>query len=1367
MKKGYGDASVNHGSFGDCNIFGCHAIRLLFLFIERRLKSESSSVGYCSRKSKVKEEAFNDLKVDSMYYNIEEGSGQLCSLKQPISYGSMLDPFGMPIFPSTSYPSFDPGSFAAQNSAPVQNTTNAAGLVTMRDKGEYLRAKQAADHKVQGSFALPIFDPDEMSCCAVLELVTVKEKTDFDSEMENVCNALEPPVVPSAISLDSSPVCKHRLLAVNLRSTAAPRLLPQCLSSNKRAALSEIADVLRAVCHAHRLPLALTWIPCNYTEETLDEITKVRVREANSRSSGKCVLCIESTACYANGKEMQAFVHACAEHYIEEGQGIAGKALQSNCPFFFPDIKAYDITEYPFVHHARKYGLNAAVAIRLRSTHTGDEDYILEFFLPVNIKGSSDQQLLLNNLSGTMQRICKSLRTVSETESVRQEYSEDGLPREAVPSIRSMSISKGSSQTALSEGNLNSTSKMPFNKPDSKNDQTESNSSNEQKMNGSRRQVEKKRSTAEKTVSLSVLQQYFSGSLKDAAKSIGVCPTTLKRICRQHGISRWPSRKINKGVEGGLKFDPTAGGFIAGGAMMQEFDLRNGFVFQEKICPTEILNQLAMINSTVKVENDECHIGSRGVVKESCVYAIDCSEDSKSAAMDAGLCEQANFGSGPWACHENNITGSLAKAGNKWGMKNSGIILENLDSRFVSQSSIFAKEMDTKMEGDDGNVEHNQPTCSSMTDSSNGSGSMMHGSISSSSSFEERKHSKVQTSFGDADFKITVKASYKEDIIRFKFDPSAGCFQLYKEVSKRFKLQTGTFQLKYLDDEEEWVLLECLEIMEDVGTRNVKFLVCDAAAPFAMGSSGSSNSFLVSYSMEVEMGKYELSILSLHVFLLKFIRTSHKVEDMLFFGVESPLGFHEVQLNSPSTNLSSMFVLYMLVVAKEVVVLETIRALIVKEMTSQHYTDTHKCTPAILFVSKLHLILGTFCGYGLNFKFFDTSSQLQATRSMELIEHAFTVHFHKATAFDQQERKGKVHVSNINATISTTGSLKQGGKIAGGLVLPITDALSLQLTWHLILNNQNFFRFFVRTIELKLWKPKANNPPPKPWERAGGSSGATPFKPPSAGSTSDVVEASGTARPGEIVQSSGNTTNAVGRPLPARPWEQGYSQSNYGGYNSTLNYNSGYGSGTYGSGTYGSGTYGSSYGGVGGLYGGGMYGNSMNRGGYGGLYGSGMYGGGTYNSGFGGGMGGYGMGMGGYGMGMGGPYGVQDPNNPFGEPPSPPGFWISFLRVLQGVVNFFGRLSILIDQNTQAFHMFMTALLQLFDRSGMLYGELARFVLRLLGIRTKPRMVNPQGPNGLPLPGMEGTNANPRYIEGPKAAPSGSWDNVWENDAGK
>ena len=75
--------------------------------------------------------------------------------------------------------------------------------------------------------------------------------------------------------------------------------------------------------------------------------------------------------------------------------------------------------------------------------------------------------------------------------------------------------------------------------------------------------------------------------------------------------------------------------------------------------------------------------------------------------------------------------------------------------------------------------------------------------------------------------------------------------------------------------------------------------------------------------------------------------------------------------------------------------------------------------------------------------------------------------------------------------------------------------------------------------------------------------------------------------------------------------------------------------------------------------------------------------------------------------------------------------------------------------------------MQLFDRSGLLYGELARFVLRLLGIGTKPKKINPPGPNRIPLPTPHNSSVNENYIEGPKAAQSSSWDNVWENDANK
>ncbi|EYU41046.1 hypothetical protein MIMGU_mgv1a022040mg, partial [Erythranthe guttata] len=209
---------------------------------------------------------------------------------------------------------------------------------------EYLRVQHAIDHEVRGSIDLPVFEEDDSidgdrSCCAVLEIVTTKEKLDFDLEINNISRAL---------------------LAVDLR----------------------ITDVLRAIFHAHRLPLALTWIPCSYTEEYSGNQT-IRTNSIKNNilnPNEKPVLCVEESACYSSDTYMQGFIRASGGHFLEKGQGVVGKALQSNQPFIYHDVKEYHISEYPLVHHARKYGLNAAVAIRLRSTFTGEDDYILEFF---------------------------------------------------------------------------------------------------------------------------------------------------------------------------------------------------------------------------------------------------------------------------------------------------------------------------------------------------------------------------------------------------------------------------------------------------------------------------------------------------------------------------------------------------------------------------------------------------------------------------------------------------------------------------------------------------------------------------------------------------------------------------------------------------------------------------------------------------------------------------------------------------------------------------------------------------------------------------------------------------------------------------
>nr|CAD1820035.1 unnamed protein product [Ananas comosus var. bracteatus] len=227
---------------------------------------------------------------------------------------------------------------------------------------------------------------------------------------------------------------------------------------------------------------------------------------------------------------------------------------------------------------------------------------------------------------------------------------------------------------------------------------------------------------------------------------------------------------------------------------------------------------------------------------------------------------------------------------------------------------------------------------------------------------------------------------------------------------------------------------------------------------------------------------------------------------------------------------------------------------------------------------------------------------------------------------------------------------------------------------------------------------RPGNPPQKPWEKAGSSPAAVPFRPPSSGSTSEVVEASGTAKAGE--RNAIVNRNIYGGPIPLKPWEQN---------------NRNYGSGMYS------------------RYGGGLHGGS-------GWHRRSMYNNGSFSA--------HRWGRGPYGD-----RGLNDPN----MPSSPPGFFISFLRVVHGCVNYFGDILGLIDQNTEAFHMLITALLQFLDGTSLLYGNLSRFVFGLLGIRTR-HIKNSQ--TGTSESAASRNEHGKQCVEGPKNE-SSSWDNVW------
>lgn len=285
-----------------------------------------------------------------------------------------------------------------------------------------------------------------------------------------------------------------------------------------------------------------------------------------------------------------------------------------------------------------------------------------------------------------------------------------------------------------------------------------------------------------------------------------MCPTTLKRICRQHGITRWPSRKIKK-VGHSLKklqlvIDSVQGG--EGAIQLSSFYTN----FPELSSPS-ITGAISLGKSKIKDPLKQLHIQPNGRLSSPTTTSSK-SGSSYSHSSCSSLC----CSTGVKQTHVTNCVPGKEDA--------------SMAGRLLNRASSDMKLLDVGQDETKFLVR-----------------SQSHKDVTDLPLLETLpplpKGNKHACKSGSS---LRVKATFGEEKIRFSMPLQWGFGDLQGEILKRFNIEDiSNFDLKYMDDESEWILLtcnddleECVDIHRSSGNRTIKLSLRQASC-LNLGSS--------------------------------------------------------------------------------------------------------------------------------------------------------------------------------------------------------------------------------------------------------------------------------------------------------------------------------------------------------------------------------------------------------------------------------------------------------------------------------------------------------------------------------------------------
>jgi len=298
--------------------------------------------------------------------------------------------------------------------------------------------------------------------------------------------------------------------------------------------------------------------------------------------------------------------------------------------------------------------------------------------------------------------------------------------------------------------------------------------------------------------SLFVMSSRSLSLIPSVELNFSVCTTTLKRICRQHGIKRWPSRKIKKVGHSlqklQLVIDSVQG--ASGSFQIDSFYSKFSDLSSPNLSGTTLISTLNQVDNPVSlsIQPDRDSLSPEGASKSP---SSSCSQSSYSSHSCSSLSEQQH--------HTNNVA-----AGNKdslVGEDSVDVVLKRIRSEAELKSLI----QDNKSK------------------------------LMPRSQSQETLGEHPKTEYRKSLLKTTRKVSQKEDAYRVKVTfgdektrfrlPKNWCYEdLVQEIARRFNVsEMSKFDIKYLDDDYEWVLLtcdadleECIDVSQSSETSTIK-----------------------------------------------------------------------------------------------------------------------------------------------------------------------------------------------------------------------------------------------------------------------------------------------------------------------------------------------------------------------------------------------------------------------------------------------------------------------------------------------------------------------------------------------------------------